>query len=121
MAKIRGDIGANSPPKRLRHVDGRTRLGKFMAALRADLTDALGGPARVSPQERLLIDLAVIKAARLAMLSERMLNGETAAEELERRFTWHSNSLRRDLGVLGLERRPEATPRLADVLEGAAP
>lgn len=112
-------IGPNSDGIRLRNLDGRTELARFMKNVRAELSDAMGG--NPAPGQRLLLDLVVVKAGRLRMLSGQLLADTLPAEECERRFIWHSNSLRRDLASLGLD-RPSAPPSetLSDFLQGAA-
>ena len=102
---IQRTLGPNSGALRLRSLDGRTYLGKFTKTVRAELVSALGGAP--SPGQCIIIDMAVVKIARLRMLSEHILLGELPAEEADRRFTWFSNSLRRDLIALGLDRTPD--------------
>jgi len=112
-------IGPNSTPIHLRRLDGRTGIAKFMKGVREDLTAALGGT--LGPGQHLLVDLAAVKAARLRMLSEQLLSGDLPAEECERRFVWHSNSLRRDLQALDLDKPSiPKTDSLTDYIGGQA-
>lgn len=112
-------IGPNCKATRLRNLDGRTGIAKFMKAVREDLITALGGIP--GPGQTLIIDLAAVKAARLRMLSEQLLSGDLPPEEGERRFTWHANSLRRDLQALGLDKPSNApTESLSDYIGGHA-
>lgn len=85
-------VGPNSNSERLRSVDGRTRLGRFMSELRAELYEALGTKTP-TPMQRILVDRAVEKSARCILLSRQMLNGGEMSAENERRYIWHSNSL----------------------------
>ena len=104
---------------RIRSLDGRTTLAKFTKAIRQDLTAALGGT--LGAGQSIIVDLCVVKAARLQMLSEQILSGELPPEEAERRFIWHANSLRRDLMALGLDKPSKAPPEsLAEYLKGHA-
>ena len=108
-------IGPNSNAERLRSVDGRTRLGRFMSELRAELYEALGTKTP-TPMQRLIVARIVEKAARCALLSKQMLNGGGISAEAERRYIWHANSLRRDLATLGLDRRGPRQPGLVEAL-----
>ncbi len=90
-----------------------------MRGLRAELRDALGGET-LTPMQCVILDRAVEKAARCALLSKQMLGGGDMATEAERRYAWHANSLRHDLQVLGLERRAKAEPGLREILGGKA-
>ena len=109
-------VGPNSSGSRLRSVDGRTRLGRFMSGLRTEIYEALGTD-NPTPMQRILVDRAVEKSARCILLSRQMLNGGGMSAEAERRYIWHSNSLRRDLSALGLERRTPRGPTLKEHCE----
>jgi hypothetical protein len=112
-------IGPNSSPARLAKIDGRCREAKFMRQVRSELIAALGGADRVAIGQHMLVGLIATKALRLAMMTERMLAGGEIAFEMDRRFGWYSNSLRRDLMALGLDRTPEvAPPSLSEYLRG---
>ena len=112
-------IGPNSGAIHLRRLDGRTGIAKFMNSVKADLKAALGGS--LGPGQFLLVDLAAVKAARLKMLSEQLLSGDLPAEECERRFIWHANSLRRDLASLGLDKPTSSEPEsLTNYIGGQA-
>ena len=108
-------VGPNSNSERLRSVDGRTRLGRFMSELRTELYEALGTD-NPTPMQRIIVDRIVEKAARCTLLSKQMLNGGGMSAEAERRYVWHSNSLRRDLVTLGLNRRGPRQPGLVEAL-----
>ena len=109
-------IGPHSGAERLRSVDGRTRLGRFMSELRTELYEALGTD-NPTPMQRIIVDRIIEKSARCTLLSRQMLNGGGMSAEAERRYAWHANSLRRDLATLGLERRGKGPPSLQEHLE----
>ena len=117
MPKNRMTIGPYSRPNALSSIDGRTRPGRFIKAVQDDLTDHVGGTPTVA--QALLIRLVAIKALRLALLTDRILDPEAIAESNDQHFLGWANSLRRDLAELGIERRGDLTPSLAEVL-GAA-
>lgn len=96
-------------------MDRRTRAGKFWKAVEAELVAHVGTPT--APQ-RLLIQSATLKATRLALMSDALLQGEDihAESSQDKALAW-LNSLRHDLQALGLERRTALTPTLADYLE----
>ena len=97
MAKKATTLGPHSPAERLMKVDGRTRLGKLMSSIRADLVEHLGGSPSVP--EQLIIGLVVVKAAKLVLGQEAALTDATDAHHW---LAW-SSSLRRDLEALGLK------------------
>ena len=114
-------IGPNSTPARLAKLDGRSKEAKFQRQVRTELIAALGGENRVTFGQRMIVGLAAVKALRLAMLAERIMTEADPPEEVDRRFTWFSNSLRRDLQALGLDRRPgDKVPSLSNYLQGRA-
>lgn len=85
-------------------LDGRSTVVKNMNALRDQLVRDLGGDP--STQSQILIDRVVVKAFRLQALEAAMMDGR--AEKAEVFYISLSNSLRRDLLALGLERSPIA-------------
>ena len=89
-----------------------------MRQVRDELVAACGGVARATFAQRLVAGAAAIKALRIRMLGERMVADGYPPEEVERRFTWHANSLRRDLQSLGLDGRcvPEPVESWADLV-----
>ena len=120
-AQKRSRIGPNTAGSRLARLDGRTRIAQFANAVNAELLAACGGNS-ATIGHRLLIGSATVKAVRLQLLSKRLLDEEFPPEEVERRFKWHSNSLREDLRALGLLNRPGATrvPSLSEYVEERA-
>ena len=108
-------VGPFSRPETLSRLDRRTKAGRVMRSVEADLTSDLGGDP--STAERLLIQAAAVKATRVSLLSERLLEGEEPGEDGHHALSW-LNSLRLDLVALGLQRRardiPNAPVRAAD-------
>ena len=84
-----------------------------MRKVEADLTSDVGGDP--STAERLLIQAAAVKATRVALLSEKLLEGGEPGEDGHHALAW-LNSMRLDLVALGLQRRAKlVTPtHLAD-------
>lgn len=108
--------GRNRPVRNIKHggysrvweqalsgrLDNRTTLVKAMNALRTQLIYDLGD--NPSTQERILIDRVVVKVFRLQALEVVMMDDDGRAEKAQLFYISLSNSLRRDLVVLGLER-----------------
>ncbi len=107
--------GPFSKDRAIVRMDKRTRAGRIMRTIRADLIDHCGGVP--SAAERILIESAALKATRLHLISERVINGAAfEAGESEKTISW-ANSLRLDLVALGLERRmKDVTPSLDDIV-----
>jgi hypothetical protein len=84
---------------------------------RLDLADHVGGNPTAA--ERLIIESAAVKATRLFLLSEKLLNGGDISSESDHHALAWLNSLRLDLSALGLEKRiKDVTPSLADIVAG---
>ena len=114
------NIGPNSSARRLENIDGRRWQSKFLVEVRTELTATLGGPEHATYGQQMLVGLASVKALRLQLISEEIMSGNASLEN-ERRFVWFSNSLRRDLMALGLDRPSKAPPQsLADFIQGHA-
>ncbi len=107
-------IGRYSGTKAFTCLDGRTRESKFARAVENELVGHVGG--RPSVAQYLLIRLVAIKALRLALMTNHVLTEQSINERDDRQFLCWANSLRRDLDVLGITRRAEASPRLAELL-----
>ena len=110
-------IGPASQRKAFKRLDGRGVIARRMKAVERELIDALGGEDALSPQKHLLVTGVAQRVIRIQMLWQQIAMGD-ASEEAERRFNWHSNGLRRDLMVLGLNKRKGAAQTLADALGG---
>jgi hypothetical protein len=83
-------------------LDNRTRAGRVMKGVIRQLTDQIGSPTTA---QALLIQSAALKATRLALLSEQLLDGTPPSEGSDHHALAWLNSLRLDLMALGLERR----------------
>ena len=106
-------LGARSEPGRLARVDKRTAEGRFVQTVRAELVAHVGGDP-TAPQ-KLLIEAAVFKAMRLAMVSEAVKAGAvTSQDKADEMFLKFSGSLREDLRLLGMERPAQQAPSLAE-------
>lgn len=95
-------------------VDRRSQVGKYINSLTLELVAHVGNP---TPAQRLLIQQAALKSAKLGMLVDRILANNEPDVDLATRccLSW-SNSLRRDLEALGLERAKKLPTKLADVI-----
>ncbi len=97
--------GPTSKDEAISRIDRRTRAGRLMRTLEADLTSDLGGDP--SAAQKLLIKAATVKAVRLALLADQLLDGVEVQSDQHHVLAW-ANSLRLDLVALGLERRAKA-------------
>lgn len=112
--KNRKPVGPFARDRSLTTLDKRTKAGRVLRQTIADLTGHVGGDP--SAAEALLIQSAGVKATRLYLLSEKLLNGgEIGADSDHHALAW-LNSLRLDLQALGLEKRcKDVTPSIADI------
>ena len=97
-------------------LDRRTKAGRVISAVEADLATALGGDP--TPQQMMLIRSVAVKYARLLLLEPTLFedDGEKVRVDLHHALAW-SNSMRLDLQALGLERRARDVSKTAsDVL-----
>lgn len=117
MARRAHRIGRYSRGNVLARIDLRTREGRFLQAVQAELTEHVGGQPNAAQQ--LLIRLASIKALRVALMADYVLSEQAITERDDRQFLAWANSLRRDLDTLGITRRAKTSPRLAEILQGA--
>ena len=109
-------IGPYSKDSGLAKLDHRTREGKFVLAIEAELRRHLGGSPSV-PQQ-LLAKLASIKALRISLMVPLVLTEASISERNDREFLAWANSFRRDLETLGLDPIPESAPTLRQILGG---
>jgi hypothetical protein len=105
--------GPFSRDQSLTDMDNRTRAGRVMKGVIRELTDQIGDP---TAGQRLLIQSAGLKATRLALLSEQLLDGTPPSEGSDHHALAWLNSLRLDLMALGLERREKPALDLAAYL-----
>jgi hypothetical protein len=69
--------------------------------------------------QRLIVQAAALKATRLALLTEHVLDGNPPSGGSDHHCLAWLNSMRLDLQALGLERREHATINLAEYLKAA--
>jgi hypothetical protein len=70
-----------------------------------------------SAPQRLLIQAAAVKATRLALLTDMLLDGTPPSEGSDHHALAWLNSLRLDLQALGLERKGPASIDLSEYLK----
>jgi hypothetical protein len=120
MTKSRGRVARRPGPYSERIsfgyvLDRRTSEGKFVLAIREQLTRHLGG--QLTAPQQLIVSAASIKALRLEMMLKTILSEEAIASgNQDGQYLAWSNSLRRDLEAIGIARPPEL-PRLGDYLK----
>ena len=118
MAKSLPKIGPHSQRHVLMKLDGRGMVARRLRTIKSELIEAVGGTDALTPQRALLIDAIAMKTTRAEMLWSRLMSAPAeATDENERRLSWYLNGLRRDLAVLGLDRRDSTRPpRLSELL-----
>jgi hypothetical protein len=112
-------IGPFSRDRSIVTVDLRYRAGRILKQVRDDLTQQLGGAPTAA--EALMIQAASVKAVRLYMMSDVLLErGDIHSDE--KALSW-ANSMRMDLMALGLKARPRVveTSPLRDYFEKPLP
>jgi hypothetical protein len=98
------------------NIDGRCRLAKTYNYLVANLLAELGGEP--SLQERLLVERIAAKSIRCMLAETQILQNDNAtSQSLETRYLAWANSLRLDLGAIGLERRARPILDLKSCIE----
>jgi hypothetical protein len=97
----------------VRRLDGRTREARRIKTISADLAAHLGGPERVNPAQRLMIERIAIDTLRLEKLDLKMTAG-TFTEHDGRVGHALRNSIRLALRDLGVVRLPPDPPMSAD-------
>ena len=107
-------VGPYSRSGPLAKVDGRSREGRFLKSIRAELVDHVGGCPSVT--ERHLIERAVWLAFRVAQLDAKMAGSDKFTDHDSRTYLAWSNSLTRCLRELGLKPSAQSPRSLAEVL-----
>ena len=108
-------VGPFARDRSLTTIDRRTKAGRTLRQVRADLVDMIGGNPTAA--EALIIQSAAVKATRLFLISEQILSGVNFSDGSDHHALSYLNSMRQDLQALGLERRiKDASPRLEDIL-----
>ena|ERR1041384_4763715 len=102
-----------SRPGALAKVDGRSREGRFLKCVRADLIEHLGGSP--SAIERALVERAAWLSLRVAQLDAKMASDGFTEHDSRSYLAW-SNSLARCLRELGLKPTVGPARSLAEVL-----
>jgi hypothetical protein len=105
-ASRRKNPGPFSRDQSLSGADRRTRAGRVMKGVIAELMQHIGD---ASAPQRLLIQSAALKATRLMMLTDQLLANDPPSEGSDHHALAWLNSLRLDLQALGLERKGPAT------------
>jgi hypothetical protein len=112
-------LGPFARDRSLTTIDRRTKAGRVLRQVRADLTAQLGGDP--SPAEALIIQSAAVKATRLFLMSEQILSGVNFSEGSDVHALAYLNSMRQDLTALGLKRvARDVSPKLEDILRDHA-
>jgi len=117
--------GANSQNYRRRFDDRRTRQGKALAAVVDDLIAGLGGPDRLTPQMRLIIDTGVRPKLITLICINEYLNGQEALINdegeligcLGKSYIGFSNALRQDIATLNDMAKPAEPKRVPTIEE----
>ena len=99
-----------------RNIDQRTKLARALKHVHAELINALGGPEAVSPQKQIIISRAVYKLARCVLFESHSLASDEVNTGSDNTYLAWSNSLRRDLESLGLERSERKIMDLRDYI-----
>jgi hypothetical protein len=108
-------IGPLSPTRRLRRLDGRTREARFLRETEGQLIQHLGGPERVSPPQRFLVERVAADLLRLEIFDEKIAAG-SMTEHDGRVAHALRNSVRLVLRELGLKPTAPKPPGLADII-----
>jgi hypothetical protein len=108
MAKNRLGLGPYSRLLARGSVDGRSREGRYLAALKTELNHHVGGNPSIA--ERLLIDRLAQVALRLQLFDEKMAAGELTDHDARVYGALH-NALRLMLREVGV--KPSAQPPLS--------
>jgi hypothetical protein len=111
-------VGPYSRAEPLARIDGRTREGRFLKSIRADLIEHVGG--RPSATQRALIERLAWLYLRVSQLNSKLASGGGFTAHDSRTYLAWSNSLGRGLRELGLQPAVPPTRTLADVLAGKA-
>jgi hypothetical protein len=108
-------IGAFSKRLAFSDLDGRTNAGKYANSIKNDLERQIGNP---SAAQQIMIKLIAVKVLRCEMMYDQVLsnpNGGNLQDRVENYFLAWSNSIRRDLEVLGLLGPPSEVEALLGV------
>ncbi|NPD68926.1 hypothetical protein HN018_02850 [Lichenicola cladoniae] len=110
-------IGPHSSAVALAKLDGRTRQGRLLRDIRADLVKHVGGSP--SATERILIDQAAQLRLRLALMDAE--DAGVLSERNAREYLSWSSALGRMLRQLGLKAAAKPAPSLDDLMTRLTP
>lgn len=96
-------------------LDGRSLVARAVRELKQNLINDLGGEDRISTSERIIIDRAVVKTLKAQSFETMMLEGEPMSKSAEELYLSITNSLRKDLSVIGFERRARPVEKQWDL------
>jgi len=85
-------------------LDGRSLVSRAVRDLRAALVNDMGGPEAISTQKSLILDRAIAKVFRCQSIEALLYEGEEISPHTIGMYLALSNSLRKDLACLGLNR-----------------
>jgi hypothetical protein len=111
-------LGVYSCNRTLLQLDKRSREYRLMRQIRKDLTEHIGGSP--SPVQRMLIERAVILSLRVALLDQKIVDGEILTTMDNNQYLAWSNSLVRTLRELGVQPTDPPAPSLDAVLHDIA-
>jgi hypothetical protein len=111
-------VGVYSCLTSLVEVDKRSREYRLMRQVRRDLTAHIGGNPNAA--QRMLIERAVILSLRVAMLDQKIVNGEILTTLDNNQYLAWSNSLVRTIARLGIDPTSVPPPSWSDVLSDIA-
>ena len=109
-------IGPYSRPESLANISGRTREGRIVRGVRAELTAHLGG--RPSATQRVLIERAAMLTLRIALMDARATRGGMSERDGREYLAW-TNTLTRLMRQLGLKGVAQQPRTLAEHIAGA--
>ena len=110
-------IGPYSRPDSLAKISGRTREGRIVRGVRADLIAHVGG--RPSATQRVLIERAAMLTLRIACMDAKQTNGVLSEKDGREYLAW-TNTLTRLMRQLGMKGAAERPRSLAEHIAGQA-
>ena len=116
-------ISKNRTPRKITHhsrllrrgsCDGRSREGRFLAAVRAELREQVGGDP--TPAERTVIERCCWVRLHLALIDEQVAGGKVLSAHDQRSYTAYTSTLVTLLRQLRLLQhgKPAAEPAKSD-------
>ena len=100
-------------------VDGRSQLGRYLRALRAELIEHVSGPdGSPGVVQGQLIELAISDAHQFALFQQRIQGTGKLTPHERREESAARGRYEKTLGKLGLRPAAPAVPTLADLFPG---